>query len=418
MGFSDFVKGMFASKEKRRQMQYAKFLDGNLAIFSQFGQNIYASDVVQNCVDVIATEISKLMPRHIRTDKNGMQTTVNSSLNRLFKFAPNELMTTKDFLEKIIWLLELNCNAFIYPVYETKYDEQGNPYIIYTAFYPLDPKRVDFLQDSTGKLFVGLHFESGDNFTLAYSDVIHLRKKFSVNSIMGGGRNGQPDNAALLKVLEINDTVLQGLGKAVKTSLSVRGILKIATMLDDDKQKAERTRFESAISSGTTGILPLDLKGDYIPIAVDPKLIDKDTMEFMKSKVLDHFGVSLPILSGDFKDEQYSAFYEKTLEPILIGLSQAFSKTLFTERELQTGNEIVFYQRDMMYLSTKSKLELLKTAGEQGLLSDNQKLQILGYSPIEGGERITQSLNYVDKSLINEYQMKKAGAPQGGTGNQ
>jgi len=418
LGFSDFVKGMFASKEKRRQMQYAKFLDGNLAIFSQFGQNIYASDVVQNCVDVIATEISKLMPRHIRTDKNGMQTTVNSSLNRLFKFAPNELMTTKDFLEKIIWLLELNCNAFIYPVYETKYDEQGNPYIIYTAFYPLDPKRVDFLQDSTGKLFVGLHFESGDNFTLAYSDVIHLRKKFSVNSIMGGGRNGQPDNAALLKVLEINDTVLQGLGKAVKTSLSVRGILKIATMLDDDKQKAERTRFESAISSGTTGILPLDLKGDYIPIAVDPKLIDKDTMEFMKSKVLDHFGVSLPILSGDFKDEQYSAFYEKTLEPILIGLSQAFSKTLFTERELQTGNEIVFYQRDMMYLSTKSKLELLKTAGEQGLLSDNQKLQILGYSPIEGGERITQSLNYVDKSLINEYQMKKAGAPQGGTGNQ
>ncbi len=412
MGFSELVKAMFASKEAKQQMQYAKFLDGYSPIFSQFGNNIYASDVVQNCIDVIATECSKLMPRHIRTDNTGMQTTVNSSLNRLFKFAPNELMTTKDFLEKTIWLLEMNYNAFIYPVYETRCDEQGKQYISYTAFYPLDPRRVDFVQDSAGKLYVTLHFESGDNFTLAYSDVIHLRKQFSINSIMGGGRNGQPDNAALLKVLEINDTVLQGIGKAIKTTLSVRGILKIATMLDDEKQQAERARFERAISSGTTGILPLDLKGDYTPITVDPKLIDKETMEFLENKVLNKIGVPLPILRGVFSDEEYQAFYEKKLEPILISLSQAFSKTLFTQRELDVGNEIVFYQRDMMYLSTKSKLELLKTTGEQGLLSDNQKLALLGYPPIVGGERITQSLNYVDKALINEYQMKKAGAPQ------
>lgn len=274
MALTDFIKNIFTSKPDRRQMQYAKFLDGGYPIFSQFGQNIYASDVVQTCIDVIATECSKLMPRHIRTDKNGMQTTVSSSLNRLFKFAPNELMTTKDFLEKIIWILEMNCNAFIYPVYETNFDSQGKPYINYAAFFPLDPRQVDFVQDSTGKLFVDLRFESGDNVILAYSDVIHLRKKFSVNSIMGGGRNGQPDNAALLKVLDINDIVLQGIGKAIKTSLSVRGILKINTMLDDEKQQAERDRFEAKIASGKTGILPMDLKGDYTPITPDPKLID------------------------------------------------------------------------------------------------------------------------------------------------
>lgn len=357
---------------------------------------------------MIATECSKLMPRHIRTEKNGMQTTVNSSLNRLFKFAPNEIMTTKDFLEKIIWLLEMNCNAFIYPVYETLFDSQGKSYINYIAFYPLDPRQVDFVQDSTGKLFVDLRFESGDNFTLSYSDVIHLRKKFSVNSIMGGGRNGQPDNAALLKVLAINDTVLQGIGKAIKTSLTVRGILKINTMLDDEKQQAERDRFVAKVASGTTGILPMDLKGEYTPITADPKLIDKDTMEFLENKVLNYIGVPVCILRGDFSDDQYQAWYEKKLEPILIGLGQAFSKTLFTQRELDVGNEVVFYQRDMMYLSTKSKLELLKIAGEQGLLQDNQKLALLGYPPIDGGERITQSLNYIDKSIITTYQINQS----------
>lgn len=62
----------------------------------------------------------------------------------------------------------------------------------------------------------------------------------------------------------------------------------------------------------------------------------------------------------------------------------------------------------MQYLSTKSKLELLKIGGEQGLLTDNQKLALIGYPPIEGGDRITQSLNYIDKALVNDYQKYKA----------
>ena len=416
MAFLDGIKNLFNS-DSRKQMQYAKLLNGYLPVFSQFGNNIYASDVVQNCINIIATEISKLQPKHIRTDKAGMQVTVQSSLNRLFKYAPNELMTTRDFLEKIIWLLYLNYNAFIYPVYDLVTDARGNTTREYKAFFPLNPTQVTFLQDATGKLFVELGFANGAKPTFAYADIIHLRKKFSMNDIMGGGLNGQPDNAALLKVLEINDTVLQGLGKAIKTSLSVRGILKINTMMDDEIQQKERERFERSIATGDTGILPLDMKGDYTPITVDPKLIDKDTMEFLNNKILHYLGMSIPILSGDYTDGQYQSFYEKELEPVVIGLGQAFSKCVFSSRELDVGNEIVFYQKDMMYLSTTAKLELLKTTGEQGLLTDNQKLALLGYPPIAGGDRITQSLNFIDKSLISAYQMRQTGARTNQGGN-
>jgi phage portal protein BeeE len=272
------------------------------------------------------------------------------------------------------------------------------------------------LQDESNAFFVELQFSSGMKFTLPYGDLIHLRKKFSVNEIMGGGLNGQPDNAAILKVLQINDTVLQGLDKAIKTSFSVRGILKIQTMLDDEKQQAERKRFETAMNNSESGILPMDMKGEYVDIKVDPKIIDKDTMQFLQDKILNFYGVSIPILSGDFDDEQYQAFYEKTLEPIIISLGQAFSKTVFSNRELDVGNEIVFYQKDMMYLSTKAKLDLLKTAGEQGLLTDNQKLAILGYPPIDGGDKRTISLNYIDVNLAADYQLKRAGT-KGTEGN-
>ena len=401
MALFDTVKGL-VSRRHRERMRYAKLLDGFSPIFSQFGTNVYASDVVQMCIDKIATECSKLQPKHIRTDNSEMQVTVKSSLNRLFKFAPNPVMTTRDFIERVIWLLYMNYNVFIYPIYDTALKE-------YTAFYPLNPTTVTFLQDETGRLFVEMRFANGDQFTLAYSDVIHLRKKYSVNDIMGGGLNGQPDNAALLKVLTINDTVLQGLEKAIKTSLSVRGILKINTMLDDEKQQKERERIEALIASGNSGILPMDMKGEYIPIEVNPKTVDKDTLEFLQSKVLNYYGVSLPILTGDFTDEQYQAFYEATLEPLVISLGQAFSKTLFTQRELDVGNEVIFYPQMLLFTNTKNRIAVADILGNRGALTNNQLLSLFGYPPYEGGHIRNMSLNYIDVALAAEYQMKRAG---------
>ena len=409
MGLKDFFAGLLGL---RRELQIARFLDGYSPIFSQFGTNIYASDLVQMAVDCIASEISKLQPKHIRVDGgNGQQSIPKTGLNRLFRFGPNPLMTTRDFLEKVVWLLFSNFNCFIYPTYNLV-GPPGMQTREYTALYPLNPMQVTFLQDAAGVLFVKMEFSGGEPFTAPYADLIHLRKRFSVNNIMGGGLNGQPDNAPLLKVLSVNDTVLQGLEKAVKTSLTLRGILKIKTLLDDDKQQAERVRFEAAIASGSTGILPMDLSGDYIDLKPDPKVIDEATMAFIQNRILNWYGVPLKILSGSFDDAEYQAFYEKTLEPLLVSLSQAFTRALFTPAELAHGNEIVFYHRDMMYLSTASKLKLLEVAGAQGLLTDDQKLRILGYPPLPDGSgaRRTISLNYVSTDIADEYQMTRARA--------
>lgn len=406
MSFIESFKSVFKINGNK-QYTHAQMLSGYVPIFSQFGDDVYASDVVQSCIDVIATECSKLRPKHIRTDKNGVQTIVNSSIHRLFKYGPNELMTTRDFLEKVIWQLYLNYNAFIFPTFDIV-EANGVSRRDYTGFYPLNPSKVEFLKDEAGKLFVNFQFLNGMESTIAYTDVIHLRKKFSVNDIMGGGSNGRPDHAGIIKTLEINDSVLQGLEKGVKSSMSINGILNIKTMLDDATQKQEREKLELAIKNSESGIVAMDLKGDYVPLKTDPKLIDKDTLHFLESKVLKYYGVSLPILTGDFTDEQYQSFYERSLEGIMLSLGQAFSKTVFTNRELDHGNEIIFYQRDMMYLSTKNKIELIKITGEQGLLSDNQKLQILGYPPIPGGERKTQSLNYINRDIIDQYQLSNS----------
>ena len=93
-------------------------------------------------------------------------------------------------------------------------------------------------------------------------------------------------------------------------------------------------------------------------------------------------------------------------------MGQAFSACLFTENELNHGNQVVFYQRDLMYMSMQTKLNLLKIAGEQGVLTDNQKLQIIGYPSLPGeeGSRRTISLNYISVNIADEYQMRRVKA--------
>jgi len=69
-----------------------------------------------------------------------------------------------------------------------------------------------------------------------------------------------------------------------------------------------------------------------------------------------------------------------------------------------------------MNLSTKSKLDLLNIAGAQGLLTDDQKLAILGYAPLADGtgNRRTISLNYVDTNIATQYQLNNAKIKQDG----
>jgi phage portal protein BeeE len=391
-------------KQSFRDATLSRLLNGNLPIFSQFGNDIYASDIVQNCINVIATEMSKLQPRHIRSTEDS-QTVPKGNINRLLKFGPNPQMTTSEFIEKIIWLLFMNYNAFIIPSYDSDYSS-GTEKRIYRAFYPVDPSRVEFLQAPTGEMLIKFFFSSGVDFTFPYQDIIHLRKKFSLNELMGGGADGRPDNKALLKVLQTNHVLAQGLERAAKINASVQAVMKINTVMDDDAKVAERKRVEALIASGESAILPIDLKGEFQQLKSESKFIDKDTMAYLQQSIMNWYGVSLPILTGVFDDDKYQAFYEKTLEPLVIYFGQKFSKVIFTERELDVGNEIVWYHRDMNYLSTTAKLNLIKIAGEQGLLTDNQKLSLIGYPPVAEGSRRTQSLNYIDVNLINQYQMQ------------
>lgn len=392
-------------KETPTQTKYAEVMSGYAPIFSQFGTNIYASDVVQQAINCIVSEMKKLRPEHIREKGNDIIPVDDSSLQAVLN-NPNPRMTTSEFLEKVTWLLFLNYNVFIVPTYYVWTDKDGKEKRKYDGLYPILPTQVDFIEDAGNRLYVKFRFNNGQEYTVRYSDVIHIKYRYSVNDFMGGNEQGQPDNDALLKTLNLNHTLLEGVAKAMKSSFAINGVVKINTMLDDGKTEVALKELEGKLKKSESGFLPMDLKGEFIPIKKEIQLVDSDTLKFIDEKILRHFGVPLSILTGDYTKEQYEAFYQKTLEPLIISFSQAFTKTLLTDGELSHHNKVMFYPKELIFMSVDQTIQMVTLLSNTGAMYENEKRVAFGLRPLKEleGKRYT-SLNWIDANNANAYQV-------------
>ena len=393
MGVYDFLQSVRRLATHRK---YARMLNGHMPVFSSFGSNIYASDVVQQACYCIVKEVKKLTPRHIRV--YGADVAPVAGHLQAVLDAPNAVMTTADMLERIAWSYLLTYNAWVIPAR----DNAGRV----VAYWPVNPERVTFIEDKGGRLAVTLEFSDGTETTVLYNDVIHIRSHYHANDYLGGDANGQPDYEAILQTVELNDMLMQGVAKGLKASYAVNGVVKYNTMLDDGTMKANVDALAARLQANESGLMPLDLKGEYIPISKDIKLVDKDTLEFIDSKILRHFGTPLPILTGDYTPQQLAGFYQSAIEPFVVALSQGFTKGTFSRQEIGHHNKIEFYPEELIFMSTDQKLEMVRLLGDSGDIYANEKRRVFGLVPLPElvGKR-TQSLNYADVNIIDQYQL-------------
>lgn len=384
----------------------APTFDGFMPIYSQFGTNIYASDVVQQALKCIVDEMKKLNPTHVRYKGNDpvpVKSTVQDVLNE-----PNPLMTTSEFLEKIVWLLLMNYNVFIIPVYYTWVDENtGAERRYYEALYPINPTQVDFIEDASGKLFVHFWFWNGFDTTIAYDDVIHVRYNYSINQYMGGNEMGQPDHQALLNTLQLNEELLQGIAKAMKASYAVNGVVKYNSLMDEGKTQAALAELERKLRNSESGFLPIDMKAEFTPLERKTAIVDENTLKFIDEKILRNWGVPLAVLTGDYTKEQYEAFYQKALEPLVISISQAFTKKLFTSREKSFGNRVELFPKELIFMSVEQTLEMVNILSPTGGMFENEKRVAFGLRPLPEleGKRY-MSLNWIEADMASQYQNK------------
>lgn len=406
MGIFSFLKGVFP---KRARSQYKAWMMNSAPIFTSFGQDIYMSDFVNNAIDRVATEISKIDVRSI-VQRGDTRQDQNDDITRLFRFKPNPLQTTSDFLSNVEWLRRKNMNAFIYPQYEVVTTPAGS-FRRYTAFYPLDPTAVYIGTAENGQPWeIRFDFADGSSWTLPYADLIHLKWRRGKNTIIGGGDDyGNAMVRDVMRTVESLDKTIQGLPKSIEASLQVKGVYHAKTLADAEKLKGIRDDFESHIATSKSGMIATDLAGDFTPINLKVADVPEEAMKFLKAVLQERYGVSAAILSGDYTGEQHSAFYQTAIEDFIVQMEQAFTACLFTAREQDVGHRVKGYYSKVRYMSTQDKLQLADLATKTRLMTLNQIDEMFGMSPFEGGDVRLQSLNYAESGIVNEYQIQKNG---------
>lgn len=394
-----FIQKIFRtrySKEIQSEKSRVEVMNGGPAIFTQFSGNAYESDIYRSAVDSIARNVAKLKPVHVVTiDRNRKDG--DNSLNRILQVRPNPYMTSYDMIYKIVTHYYLYNNAFAY----LQKDENGK----LTGIYPLSPVNMEYLTDLTGELYCRFFFAGDKQVTLPFRDVFTIRRFYNSNDLLGD------KNTAILNTLDLAHTQNEGIANSIKSSATIKGLLKYNQILSPDNLKKEKEEFikDYLSISNNGGIAALDSKMDYVPLEIKGVAIDNEQMSAVKQKIYDYLGVSEKIVNSTYNEDEWSAFYESVIEALGVQISLELTDKIFTQREQAFGNSIIMEANRLQFASNTTKVNMLKELMPLGLFTVNQALEILNLPSVEDGDRRVQTLNVANTKIVDEYQMNKKG---------
>jgi len=260
------------------------------------------------------------------------------------------------------------------------------------GLYPLNPSSVEFQQGQNGELYANMRFSDGREVLFPYSDIIHLRRHYYGNELSGA------ENFPLFGLLDTADTLNQGIAASVKTGTSIKGVLKFTSLVNPAQLKAEKEQFIADYFNpgNNSGVAATDNRFDFVPTNITPYNVPQDTLNAVNAQIYAYIGVSPKIVSGEYSEDDFSAFYESLVEPLALQMSLEFSR--------KTGAEIRFTSERLEYSSAATKIKLLHEAAPLGLMTINEARKLLALPPVADGNTRLQSLNYVNSAKAELYQ--------------
>lgn len=378
----------------------------NQVLFSSFGNDIHASDIVKTAIHRVAEEVSKCTVKSVIEKQNPHRIEVKPSddINAVLAARVNPLCGLKDFLYKVAWLMIVNKNCFIYWAYnEVPIDGSDKVRRVTRGFYPIENATVKLYYAGDEMRVELTSTVGGIVLDCPYSDIIHIRDGYGANAYFGGGKCGGGENKDLLGNLQTMQVIHESIPKALEASLSLKGILSMKTVAEVDKKKITRDEFEQHLFDSKYGIVATDYESNFTPININATDIPSNILTFLRDEILAPFGVSVPIWLGKYTDSEYTAFYQTAVEGKLMSIAEAMKITLFTPRQLAYGHTIKYYDKLVQSLSFERRQQIAELTKDDALLSRDERRELLGYEP--DGQPTRVSLNYIDATIANEYQM-------------
>lgn len=338
------------------------------ANFVPWNGDIFESELVRASLDARARHMSKLAVQF-----DGV--TAQTSLVTRLKQAPNSWQGWSQFLYRLSVILDMDCTAFIVPVY--------NDYMERTGISVIKAQQYQLI-DVGGSPWIRFRFGNGQ---IASDELgnIGIMTRFQYTSDYFG-----TDNYALTDTLKLIDIQRQGIENAAENSGSYRFIATLGNFAKPEDLAKERKRFSeknfaSGADAGGLLLFPNTYK-DIKELSQKQYSVDAEETKLIQERVYSYFGVNTAIIQNTATSEQMNAFYEGAVEPFAVQLGETLTRMLFTPNEISRGNSVQISADRLSYMSTTEKISLIQQMSDRGMLKINEGRRILNLPDLPDGD--------------------------------
>ena len=334
-------------------------------VFISWGGQIYESELVRAAVDALSRHAGKL--------KYVMEGTARPKLYTATRNRPNPWYTWPVFLERCSNIYQVQNNLFLVPVLDNTGEVAG--------FFPVVPSECEVIQRN-GVPYLRYTFLNDQRRSMEL-DKVQIVPKHQLKDDFFGDKNTALDGTMKLAAM-----VRQGIEEGVKSAATYRFMAQLTGKAFDEDLRKERERFdENNFRKGKGGGLLLfgNQFTNVQQLKQEGYKVDADQMKLIQANVFNYFGVSEKVIRNEATGDELDAFFNGAVEPFAIKLSDALSRMVFTEREQNTGNRILFTANRLQYMNISAKISMAQQLGDRGVLTIDEIRELFNYAPLPDG---------------------------------
>ena len=334
--------------------------------FRDYYGSIYESELVRSAIEAKARHISKL--------KIEMQGSAQPSLKAKMKHSPNPWQTYPQFLARCSTILDCTNNLFIVPVFNELLETIG--------YFPVLPEKVKLITDKNGTLWLRYTFRNSQTGVVEFDKCAFLCKHQYKSDFFG------ENNHALNRTMDLIAIQDQAIKEAVKNSATYRFMAQVNNFTSAEDLAEERGRFTRENLSGENGGLLLfpNTYTNIQQIKDTSYSVDAEQLKLIQTNVFDYFGVNEKVMQGSADSDELDAFFNSSVEPFAIALSEAMSRAIYTENERAYGNHVFVNANRLQYMSQTAKVTVAQNLGDRGVLTINEIRELFNYAPLPNGD--------------------------------
>ncbi|MBK3516702.1 phage portal protein [Carboxylicivirga marina] len=354
---------------------------------------------VYTCCKILSDNFSRL-PVVVKKDGEVQK---GHKISKLFNGKPNSFMNRQQILALAEWERNTFGNSFIEILDNGK-------------LMPIDAGRIiNYEVDKNGELKYEIMTAAdprlkSDHFIksrwIKSSKMLHFKH---TGFIMGLS----PISAAAADL-----KLLQNASDTVNSFYRNRAIIPLAlesTVADpkqyalvEDERKQFDTKYQGALKSGKTAVLPVNSK--LTPLAVhfaDAELIG--TMKFSRDEICTMFSIpNFLVNEMDSKqkiEDVMLLLKQTTLAPIANIYAQEIAFKMLSDSEIEQGYTVEFDFDNLLEVDFESKVNAYSKATTTGLMSPNQVIKKFGGTPIKEawGEMHFMQAQYIPLEQYEKY---------------